>query len=369
MIILHVVESFSTGTLQALRGLCWATEGAVTCHILHGSRNEGACARPEGFPRTVSFLPWPAVREIAPRSDYQAIRVLQETVARLRPDRIHAHSSKAGALVRLAFPKGQVPLLYSPHGYSFLRRDVSSMARFFYWSIERLLGYVPHVTVACGIAEYARACLVSRRAVYIPNMMDLTVLDTALLSSRRSSHRSSGGSGELWVGTAGGIRPQKNFPLFCAVAKAFEGSHVRFVWVGGGEIPTSVSVPNNLEVTGWLDHASTLSRLAACDVYMQTSLWEGLSLAVLEGMALGLPILATPAPGNAELVIDGHNGYLCQSVEDFVARLAAFVETPSLPAQFGAASRRMIEQGFTIQQVAPRWLSLYRDYARYSHHG
>ncbi len=368
MIVLHVVESFSTGTLQALRVICLATEGEVTNHILHGSRDEGVCARPVGFPASVSFIPWPVGREISFRKDVRAIAVLRETVAWLRPDRIHAHSSKAGALVRIAFLGGRIPLFYSPHGYSFLRRDLSWLLRFTYWSIERLLGFVPHVTVACGTEEYVRARSVSRSVVYIPNMLDLTSIDVAMaaldLPVAFPKSRTA-----LLVGTAGGIRPQKNFSLFCAVATSLRETGMRFLWVGGGEIPPSVVVPENLEVTGWCEHAETLSRLAACDVYMQTSLWEGLSIAVLEGMALGLPILATPAPGNIELVIDGYNGYLCSSVNDFVSRLDDLSKNSATLVAFGAASRRMIEQGFTLTQLAPRWRSLYRHYVRYRCYG
>ncbi|CAK0781314.1 Glycosyltransferase involved in cell wall bisynthesis [Gammaproteobacteria bacterium] len=366
MIVFHVVESFSTGTLQALRTLCHATSGEMDCHILHGNRNEGACAKPDGFPPTVSFTSWPATREISPHRDYQAIAALKEVVARLRPDLIHAHSSKAGALVRIAFPWGQLPLLYSPHGYSFLRQDLRPMARAVYWSIERLLGWVPHVTVACGIAEYGRARLVSRRVVYIPNMLDVAAIDAIVTPNHRYVATEAQG---LRIGTAGGIRPQKNFPLFCAVAAALENTGTQFVWVGSGEIPAAISVPDNVEVTGWLDHAATLSRLAACDIYMQTSLWEGLSIAVLEGMALGLPILATPVPGNTELVIDGYNGYLCGSADDFISRVQSLASDRTTLVRLGAASRRIIEQGFTIDQIAPRWLSLYRHYPRYWRYG
>ncbi|CAK0749069.1 Glycosyltransferase involved in cell wall bisynthesis [Gammaproteobacteria bacterium] len=357
--LLHVVESFSTGTLQAVRTLCQMLNGAAVCHVLHGCRDEGDGARPEGFPTTVSFLPWSVGREISPRQDYQALQQLREIVLRLNPDLIHAHSSKAGALVRLAFPTGGRRIVYSPHSYAFLRRDVSGLVRNFYWLVEWLLGRLPHITVACGLAEYGLAHQVSRRVVLIPNVVDLPAF-TRNISIEK---------GGLCIGTLGGIRPQKNFPLFCAIAAACEDSGMRFCWIGGGTIPPDLTLPNNLTVTGWLDHASALNRLSACDVYLQTSQWEGLSLAVLEGMALGLPILATPAPGNVELVIEGYNGYLCDTAADFVTRLQALAADRSTVESLGAASRRLTEQSFTTEQMAPRWNSLYHHYSRYQCYG
>jgi glycosyltransferase involved in cell wall biosynthesis len=363
--VLHVVESFGGGTLRLLATLCRATEGAVDAHVLHGNRDEGASTRPDGFPSSVSFTPWPVGRSVSPRADARAIGALKDTVARLAPDLVHAHSSKAGALVRLAFPDGGLPVVYSPHCYAFQRRDIATAMRAAYWGIERLLGLLPHVTVACGLAEYGSARLVSRSPVYIPNMVDLAAIDGTAGSP---DARRPGGGGALRIGTAGGIRPQKNFPLYCAIAAALEDTGMTFVWVGGGDIPPTVTVPANLEVTGWQSHAGALARLAACDVYVQTSLWEGLSIAILEGMALGLPILTTPAPGNPELVIEGHNGFLCASAAGFVQRLRQLDSDRTAVARMGAASRRLIGENYAIERVAPRWISLYQHYRRYSAH-
>jgi len=354
--VLHVVESFSSGTLQAVRMLCWAIAEKTVCYVLHGDRGEGSCGKPEGFPQEVSFIPWSVGREISLRLDYQALVALKTTVSKVQPDVIHAHSSKAGALVRIAFPFGKIPILYSPHGYSFLRQDLKSYMRGFYWFIEWMLGWVPHTTVACGSAEHSYASSLSSQTLCLHNVIDRSVIDEILNDLEAENPDTK----DLLVGTAGGIRPQKNFPLFCEVARACNGSGIRFLWIGGGEVPSSVSVPDNLEITGWVDHFTAISRLAACNVYMQTSLWEGLSIAVLEGMALGLPILANPAPGNVELVFNDKNGYLCSSVSQFVARLQSLNQNREILKNLGIASRCLVEQEFSIQHLAPKWLNLYR---------
>ncbi|CAK0760518.1 Glycosyltransferase involved in cell wall bisynthesis [Gammaproteobacteria bacterium] len=354
--VLHVVESFSSGTLQAVRMLCWAIARETVCYVLHGDRGEGSCGKPEGFPPEVSFIPWSVGREIAPLLDYQALVALKKTVSKIQPDVIHAHSSKAGALVRIAFPFGKIPILYSPHGYSFLRRDLKNYVRGFYWCIEWMLGWVPQVTVACGFAEYGYARSLSNQTLCLHNVIDRSTINKILNNRETKNPKTK----DLLVGTAGGIRPQKNFPLFCEVASACNGSGIRFLWIGGGEIPPSVSVPDNLEITGWVDHFTALSRLATCDVYMQTSLWEGLSIAVIEGMALGLPVLANPAPGNVELVFNDKNGYLCDSVNQFVTHLQSLHQNRETLRKLSIASRDFVEQEFSVQHLAPKWLNLYQ---------
>ena len=361
--VLHVVEAFSGGIVQSIATICRALDGEVGFHVLHGRRPDSPADARALYPAGVGFTEWRAAgRSISPGSDLRAIQQLHTVVKAVRPDVIHAHSSKAGALVRLAFPTGSLPVIYSPRGYSFLQKDKGRLGRAAFWTMERVLGALPHITVGCGLGEYSLARSVAGRAVLIPNMINpADFLDAALLRPDPD--------GPLRVAMAGGIRPQKNFPLFCRIAANWADSPMRFVWIGDGEIPEGTHVPANVEITGWLTRADVLRTLAGCHVYMQTSLWEGLPIAMLEGMALGLPVLACPAVGNTELVIEGGNGFLCADAASFVAGLARLDRDRALLGRLGAASRRLVEQHHAVDRVAHRWLSLYRHYGRYHMHG
>ncbi len=362
--VLHVVEAFSTGIIQSIRIICRALDGEVRFHILYGRRPETPADVESQYPPSVGFTPWGAAgRAIDPGKDRRAVAELKAVVARVKPDIIHAHSSKAGAYARLAYPGGQLPVLYSPRGYSFLQRDKGPARRAAFRGIEWLLGRLPHITVGCGLGEYSLARTVARRAVLIPNMIDpadFPAPDQGL---------SPDPAGPLRVAMAGGIRPQKNFPLFCEIARAFEGRDLRFLWIGDGDIPAGVRVPASVEITGWLPRAEVLRRMAGCHLYMQTSLWEGLPIALLEGMVLGLAVLACPAVGNTELVIEGANGYLCPDAPSFIARLRQLDGDRAALAAMGEASRSLALRNHSVDHIAPRWLSLYRHYERYVRFG
>ncbi len=361
--VLHVVEAFSGGIVQSVANLCRALDGEVSFTVLHGRRPDAPDDAQAQFPGGVVFLPWTAaVREIAPNRDRRAIAELHAVVDRVRPDIIHAHSSKAGALARLAFPFGRIPVIYSPRGYAFLRRDKGPAGRAAFWMIERLLGCLPHVTVGCGLGEYGLARQVGRCAVLIPNMINPG--DFAEAARLRPAS-----AGPLRIAMAGGIRPQKNFPLFRDIADAARDRDWHFLWIGDGEIPGGAAVPPNVEITGWLKRAEVLRAMAGCHVFMQTSLWEGLPVALLEGMALGLAVLARPAVGNTELVVEGVNGFLCVEAADFVAALDRLDRDRESLAGMGAAARRLVDQHHTVDRIALRWLSLYRHYGRYRRHG
>lgn len=358
--ILHVVEPLATGVLHSIGKLCWALNPAFQFHILHGIRPETPQNYRTYFPETTTFTNWCAGREINILQDWQALRELRKTIKKINPDVVHAHSSKAGALVRLAAPK-HLPVIYSPRGYSFLRRDLSLFKRKFYYKIEQMLGRRSHITVACGLGEYEESRKVSRRAVLIRNMVDLADFEAYNLPKPSLS--------PMTVAMVGGIRPQKNFPLFCRIAANVQQHDIKFLWIGGGEAPFGVVVPDNVSITGWLPRDRVLSTLANCHVFMQTSLWEGLPISVLEAMAVGLPILAKPATGNTELVIEGVNGHICDSAEEFSLRLEQLANNVDTFDLYGRQSRKIIEENFSSTNVIRQWKSLYENYNRYYQFG
>lgn len=350
--ILHVLEPLATGVLYTTSQICSLLSDEFDFHILHGVRPETPANYREYFPDRCTLLRWNVGRAIAPRKDWAAYRQLRRVVATLQPDVIHAHSSKAGALARLAFGRRGPPVLYSPEGFSFLRRDVSNRTRSLYRVLERALTRENALTIACGLAEYREAALLGGHVMLVPNMVDVPVAARSRAGTRPSPLR---------LAMVGGIRPQKNFPLFCAIAAHPALKDATFTWFGGGEIPDGLVVPSNVYVTGWMPRQELLAQLAECDAFVQTSLWEGLPIGVLEAMALGLPVLATPCEGNVELVLEGVNGHLCDGADVFAKHLSELQGRRHRLQEMGERSRQMILSTHTPERAAERWRSVYTN--------
>jgi len=124
---------------------------------------------------------------------------------------------------------------------------------------------------------------------------------------------------------------------------------------------------------GVADHVRFLGRrddiprvLRAFDVFALTSRREGMSNAILEAMACGLPVLATRTGGNAELVVDGETGLLIESgrVESLVRALRMLTSRADLREAMGTAGRRRIESLFTIGRMAEAYAEMYERIAR-----
>jgi glycosyltransferase involved in cell wall biosynthesis len=101
------------------------------------------------------------------------------------------------------------------------------------------------------------------------------------------------------------------------------------------------------------DGAQPAALYAAADVFVQTSGWEGFSLAVLEAMGAGLPVVAYSVGGVAEQVVDGRSGYLVKAgdVEALAARVVELARRPEVRAQAGAAGRALVEREFSYEQM------------------
>jgi glycosyltransferase involved in cell wall biosynthesis len=106
--------------------------------------------------------------------------------------------------------------------------------------------------------------------------------------------------------------------------------------------------------------------LAVMDVFVLPSLSEGLSIALLEAMRAGRPVVATRVGGNPELVIEGKTGFLV-AAEDAPALAQAILkllEDSNQAKTFGARARRLVEQQYTLDRMADEYLQLYQQAMR-----
>jgi glycosyltransferase involved in cell wall biosynthesis len=332
--------------------ICRSLESDFEFSVLHGVRSETPVDLGGEFSSNVELIRWKVGRSVNVLSDLRAVRELSNVARRTRPDIIHAHSSKAGALVRLARLEDRNARVYSPRGYSFRRQDISAAGRLFYRMVEKALGKLPHVTVACGLGEYGDALTCARSAVMIPNMVEV--------GEFFRDQQDVAPEGPLIVCMIGSARKQKNFELFCELAQRCRERDMRFVWVGPADT-RAMSGAALVEVTGLVPREEVVRRLAQADVYVQTSLWEGLSIAVLEAMAAALPVLAYPCVGNSELVVEGENGFKCTTSPQFVEKLAYYREYPEVRKRHGAYSRKLVSSQNSVEINAPRWRSLYSE--------
>lgn len=102
--------------------------------------------------------------------------------------------------------------------------------------------------------------------------------------------------------------------------------------------------------------------LSLCDIYTHITLGDGLPIALLEAMAMGKPIVATPVAGIPEAIRDGENGILVPPEPAEIAeKIDYLLKNPDVARRLGEAAKRTVEERFTWQKSAAKFLVLFSD--------
>lgn len=295
-------------------------------------------------------------REISPALDASALRKLRRLFAERRPDVVHAHSSKAGVLARAAARAAGVrKVFYSPRGYAFMMQDRSAASRALFRLIEKgAARWGETVAISPGEGELART--LSSRPVH--------VIPDAYLGDFPEPLPHEG----VVIGACGRMTAARNPDAWVLLAQRLTDSRngLRCVWVGGGEDEArarvqldNMNLNAKVEITGWLPAEQARERMRGLDVFVHYSRWDALPNAVLEAMALGLPVVASTAMGNRDAVVDGTTGFLVDDEMRLLERCQRLIDDPELRRRLGAAGRERVKKEFSRGRMLDSLSRLY----------
>ena len=301
------------------------------------------------FDKRISLVPIASFQDKSNLiNDASARAELRALAENEKPDIIHFHGYEAGRLGRKTFSDSEIPLFYTPHGYLFLSEDHNVLSRSIFRMNEQSCAKVNCTTVAVSKGEFAETLAFTDNAVYINNGVNLVELDDFIKDEKNTEH-------PLTVFTTGLINPQKNPDLFNEIAYAMP--EVKFVWIGDGEQRYKLTAPN-IEITGWLDRGEALRRAYHSDVFILTSLWEGLPLSLLEAMYLKKLCIVNNVVGSRDVIRNGENGYLCSSAAAFVNAINHWDDPENKEIVENAQTDVIIN--YNLDKMAVRYIKLYQ---------
>ena len=278
--------------------------------------------RRRGTPLTI--LP-ELVREISPAKDLQALirlrQLMQDAAGRARYQIVHTHSSKAGVLGRVAARWAGVPIIvHTVHGWSF-HDQMSPARRSLYVALERLGAALSQaeIVVTGRDIEKGLDAGIGRRQDYtvIRSGIELDRFGHPQAPPEEMKRQLGIPNGLPVVGSVTRLSPQKApldlveaFRLICQ-----QQPKSRFVVVGDG--PMRVEMEMQLAAYGLAEQTvitgirrDVPELMAMFDVFVLSSLWEGLPRVLPQAMATGLPVVCTRVDGAVEAVTEGETGFL-----------------------------------------------------------
>ncbi|WP_182438036.1 glycosyltransferase [Bombilactobacillus bombi] len=305
--IVYIAEAFGGGVLTYLSELASGLVSNYDISILYGRRAQTPNNLSDYFPSQVHLYEIKNfTRELNPYKDFCAYLELKSHLKKINPDIVHLNSSKAGALGRLIKYQKNQKIFYTPHGYSFLMDNQSTVKSRLYLGIEKILGQLPAYTIAVGKEEYKQSLRVTRKSTYINNGVDTHLIDGITPNDSIDSD---------YIVTVGRIDTQKNPKFFNQLALSCPQR--KFLWIGDGPLKSELVAPN-IKISGWMSHNQVLAILKQTQIFLLLSRWEGLPISLLEAMYCRNLCIVSNVVGNRDVIKNGETGIIVDDLENLL---------------------------------------------------
>lgn len=308
-------------------------------------------------------------------NDYCIPFRLAEILRSLKIDIVHSHDWGTLLETAAAATLAGTVAVHMVHGSGVYYSRTDPWG-FFKSKIRRVLERVASIKLhrAIAVSEIVRQELVenigisSAKVVLIHNGINLVTPPLQQLTVKRVQLGLS--SDDIVLITVGRLAAIKNYPLLLeALAHAVKRAPaLKLVMVGDGSERAKLEVL--VSRLGMSDQVRFLGErkdvcdcLALSDIFALPSFYEGISIALLEAMAAGLPAVVTRVGGNPEVIIDGENGFLVESgdVMGFASALTALARSATLRKRMGLASRSQVEAKFDLRKTIRKYEDIYLE--------
>lgn len=314
-----------------------------------------------------TLIPVPElVRDLSTSNDLKAWLRVRKLIRQIKPDILHCHSSKAGIIGRSAAVGCHVSkVFYTPHAYAFQAWEFSESKKRFFAFLERTFSRFL-TTRTFNVSNGERNIALQRR-IDKPDKFKVVyngIPDIALPSHEEALQMlglSDLPHGAIVIGSTVRLAKQKDPMTFVRIAKTVVEHNplAHFVCVGDGALQDEVTrfvsdngLSGNVHLLGYRDDAERI--VAAFDIYLLTSLYEGLPYSLVESLRAGVPVVATDVTGSNEVVQPGVNGYLFKvgDVADGACQVERVISELSTESRFSSeAIRATYLEQFTSQQM------------------
>lgn len=311
-------------------------------------------------------------RSINFKQDQAAYREICSIIREFKPDIVHTHASKAGAIGRWAAFNEKVPVVvHTFHGHVFEHYFGKAKTQF-YKSVERRLARKSSAIIAISPKQKEELCfkhkIVSPRKTHIiPLGFDLQRFTSDKEEKRQSFRAQFELSDEqVAIGIIGRFAPIKNHRLFIEAFSKIDAPNKVAVFIGDGEERANIEtwlreygVPTEqVRLCSWITHIDWA--LAGLDVVALSSLNEGTPVSLIEAQAAGVSVVSTDVGGVRDVIDHQESGFIVsQEANDFAFALQELVTSPALRRKMGDHGTSLAFERFTKERLIADVKELY----------
>lgn len=300
------------------------------------------------------------VRSINLLCDFRAVKECVSLIHGIKPDIVHAHSSKAGLIARIAGSICKVPVVFTAHGWGFspgnppLRKWTALLS-------EKLVAPLGKkiICVSESDRQLALSLGVGSRNSLVTVRYGIGNIPVSLADPARSPAR--------LIMVARFNEQKDQATLLKAIAQLNDHSiHLDLVgsgpaWESCKDLAKSLGIKDQVAFLG--DRRDVPDLLAQSQIFILSTHYEGLPISILEAMRSGLPVVATSVNGIPEEILHGQTGFLVarKDVSSLANALSTLIHSPNLRQQMGEAGRQKFLQEFTIERMIDEVKAVYEQ--------
>lgn len=314
----------------------------------------------------------PIERNPLKRANLTSYRQLKDLIEKEKFDLIHCHTPVGGVLARMAgrkFRKSGTKVIYTAHGFHFFKG--APLANWLiYYPIERWLSRYTDVLVTINHEDYGRAKgFHAKRVEYIPgvgvNTKEFTPQKFSEKLKEKMRKELDIKEDTVILFSVGELSQRKNHKVIIQAMGTMKNENIKYLIAGTGPLEEEYSklikkleIEDKVQLLGFRTDIKELCFMS--DIFVHPSKREGLGIAALEGMSMGLPLISSNINGIMDYAIDGMTGFCCgaNDIEGFRKAIYTLVHDLEFRQKCGKFNLEQVKK-FDIQKTQEIMNSIY----------
>ena len=280
---------------------------------------------------------------------------------------IHCHSPIGGVCGRLSAKVANTKVIYTAHGFHFYK-DASKLNWMIYYPIEKFLSYITDVLITINKEDYelAKKKMKAKKIEYVPGVgVDTNKFAKVVIDKNEKRKELGLTRDNMILLSVGEVNKNKNHEAIIRALAKLNNPNIHYIIAGRGNLESYIdklskelNIENQVHLLGFRTDIPELYSIA--DIFCFPSYREGLSLALMEAMVSGLPVVCSDIRGNRDLIKHKKGGYRCNpnDINEFVRYIHRLVLDSMERKNMAMYNKEFINE-FSIDRVKENMKTIY----------
>lgn len=325
--------------------------------------------KPEIYEMGCKIHQLPLQRSPLKRDNFRAYKMLKNIIVSEGYNLVHTHTPVASAIVRLVCKDlNSVRVFYTAHGFHFFK-GAPILNWLVYYPIEKYLARYTDTLITINKEDYQRAKrrFKAKRVEYIPGVgIDLRKFNSVEVDRVRKRNELNMSKDSFVVLSVGELNKNKNHEVVIKAIAKIDNPDIHYLICGQGtldnhlrQLSNGLGIGNQVHLLGFRKDIADICKVS--DLFAFPSYREGLSVALMEAMANGLPVVCSSIRGNSDLIEVGKGGYLVapSDVDGFAKYINGLILDKQLRSNFCLHNQEQINK-YDIENLIKQMEKIYR---------